>query len=132
MLTEMLKLNPNFQSLPTHIQEVYARLAAAFQEDNHLLYQDPDTLIESTSLGNKQMWTDFLRMEPVQNYIKAQMTQLTQIAQRRAFLSLQQQAVAGNVQAVKEINELSGIMDRSDDNRVVVLHQIARPTTQEA
>jgi hypothetical protein len=124
----MLKLNQSFQQLPIHLQEVYARLSEAFSNTTDNLFKSPEDLAEATQVGNRNQWETFLNFEPTQAFIKQQMTSITQIAQRRAFLALQVQAQSGNVQAVKEINELSGIMSRSDDNRTIVLHQIARPT----
>jgi hypothetical protein len=58
------------------------------------------------------------------------MNHQTQVAQRKTLQALQEAAENGNVQAAKEINELSGIMQAGDNNRVVVLHQIARPKIQ--
>jgi len=127
MLIEMLRNHPSFQDLPLDQQEVYARLAVAMQEDDDTLYCSPDELVERTQIGNRHQWRQFLAMEPVRNYISARISQLTQIAQRRAFLSLQKEAAAGNVQAIKEINELSGIMEQKDNNKVIVLMQIQRP-----
>ena len=58
------------------------------------------------------------------------MSAQAQIAQRKTFQTLQVAAQQGNVQAAKEINELSGILQQYDNNKVIVLHQISRPKIQ--
>lgn len=130
MLTEMLKKHPTFQNLPEEEQLVLARLAVEFEKSSDNLFKSPEELAESTGIGNRFQWATLLVLEPTQSYIKAQMAQLVQIAQRKAFHSLQQMAKTGNVQAAKEINELSGIMTQEETNKVIVLHQISRPSIQ--
>lgn len=129
MLIEMLKQNQPFQMQPLDKQEIIIRLATEFEDNPLALYLTPEELQNKLNLGNKQQWFDFLNLDPVKNYIKTQMAHQSQIAQRKAFKSLQQQALDGNVQAVKEINELSGVMNQGDQNKTVVLHHIQRPKT---
>jgi hypothetical protein len=124
MLTNMLRNNEVFKSYPEEDQEIYLRLAYKFEESSNNLFLGPEELQKHLQLGNKEQWHTLLTMEPTQNFI--QMAEITRIAQRKAFLALQEQAKGGNVQAVKEINELSGIMDKRDDNKIIVLHQIDR------
>jgi formyltetrahydrofolate hydrolase len=127
VLIEMLKKSPVFEPLSEEDKQIFARLAHAFESQSSNLFLAPDELEVSTSVGNRFQWSAFLVLEPVQAYIKTQMAQRTQIAQRKAVFHLEQQAKAGNVQAAKEINVLSGIMSQEDQNKVVILHQIQRP-----
>jgi len=55
------------------------------------------------------------------------LAQMAQIATRRTFKALKEQGESGNVQAIKQINELSGVLNSGDDNKVVVLHRVERP-----
>ena len=123
----MLKKHPTFQNLPEEDRLILARLAAEFEKSSDNLFKSPEELVESTGIGNRFQWATLLVLEPTQSYIKAQMAQLVQIAQRKAFHSLQQMAKTGNVQAAKEINELSGIMAQEETNKVIVLHYVPRP-----
>lgn len=132
MLTEMLKKNPTFQQMNEEDQMVMARLATEFETKTDYLYKSPEELQAATSLGNRFQWAALLNLEPSQGFIKAQMAQITQVAQRKALQDLQKQAMLGNVQAIKEINVLSGIMAQEDTNKIIVLHQITRPQLKEA
>lgn len=104
------------------------RLASQLQENDDLLYLSPQELPEITEIGNQNQWQELLALEPTKHYITQRITQITQVAQRKALQALQEQAKNGNVQAIKEINELSGIMQKRDNNRIIVLHKIERPT----
>lgn len=127
MLMEMLKESKSFQEKTLEQQEVLAALARSFELNPNALYLTPDELTKKLNIGNRDMWFNFLNLEPVRNFIRAEMANQSQIAQRKTFLALASAAQDGNVQAAKEINELSGIMSSADNNRIVVLHQIARP-----
>lgn len=127
MLVEMLKKNQQFNSLPPNRQELFAILATKFEEDPAAIYLTPDELTTHTNTGNKELWVQFLALPPTSQFIKAEMARLTDVAQRKALKSLQAQAMSGNVQAAKEINELAGIYQNQNNNRTVVLHQIKRP-----
>jgi hypothetical protein len=123
----MLKADKQFQDMPYERQDLNARLAAEFIKDQGNLFKTAEELEESTSLGTVDHWHQFLLMNPVMIYIKQQMAAAAQVASRKAFLSLQQEAQAGNVQAVKQINELAGILNKADDNKVIIMHHIPRP-----
>lgn len=130
MLLEMLKESKSFQFKNIEEQEVLALLATTFERSPSYLFLAPEELTQETRIGNKQMWFNFLNLDQVRNYIKSEMAYQAQVAQRRAFLALAKSAEEGNVQAAKEINELSGILSSADNNKIVVLHQIARPEQQ--
>jgi hypothetical protein len=65
-------------------------------------------------------------METTKQYIKAQMAFNVQIAQRKTLQSLEREANEGNVNAAKQINELSGILNNIDTNKIIVLHRVNR------
>lgn len=127
MLTQMLELNVPFQTLPKNQQAIYLKLAETFEMNDDMLLFTPAELSAQTQVGSKQQWHDFLNYDPVKAYIKGQMSSLATVAQRKAFQSLQKKANEGDVGAAKQINELSGIMNSGDSNKVVVMHQIVRP-----
>jgi hypothetical protein len=126
MLIEMLKRNPSFSSLSLEKQEAFAALANEFEDNEFALYLDPNELTAKLGLGNKTQWQEFLSMEPVRQYINGQMAFNSQVATRKTFASLVQNGMRGDTQAVKQINEMSGILNSGDKNRIVVLHQISR------
>lgn len=129
LLLDMLKKSKEFNQLPQHDQEITARLAVQFQDDYRNLYYSPEELEEEYNIP-RYHWQSLLDLQTTQAYIKQQMSKRLDIAQRKAFLSLQAEAQRGNVGAVKEINELSGILNNQDQNRIVILHQVSRPKTQ--
>lgn len=130
MLADTLKASNSFQDRSMGQQEAFLALADTFEKNTEALYYSPDELVNKLQLGNREMWTQFLNLEPVMSYIKAEMSHQARVAQRKAFLSLQKLAQEGNVQAAKEINELSGIMSQADNNKVIVMHQIHRGTVK--
>lgn len=129
MLVEMLKKNKAFQQLNPEKQEILARLATEFQTEFKYLYLNPDELVEETGIGNRSQWQDLLGLDITSAYIKQQMGQQIQIAQRKAIQALTAESLKGNTQAAKQINELSGILNQNDTNRTVILMQIQRPKT---
>lgn len=127
MLTQMLKNSKDFQQLPAERQEILMRLATNFEEHSeHTLHLSPTELSNQLNIGNKNLWQDFLNLEPTRQFIKTQQAFNAQIAQRKAFQALEREANEGNVNAAKQINELSGILNQIDSNRIVVLHRIDR------
>lgn len=127
MLAERIKQSPEFATLPHTEQIIQVRLAEAFSEDQNHLYHTPEELVKLTHIGNKEQWQQFLNKEIVRQYIRGQMASLADVAQRKAFQELQKTAAAGNVQAMKEINEISGIMNNTNNHKIIVLHKIERP-----
>lgn len=130
MLQEMLKQSQAFQELPIPDQQIYYKLSGKFQQSTSYLFMNPEELQDHTSIGTQEQWHNFLNLQEVQNYIKGQMAFLSQIAQRKTFVSLVQSALEGNHQAAKQVQELSGIMNQQDLNRTVVLHYVPRPNSK--
>jgi hypothetical protein len=128
----MLKNSPNYQKMSMQEKEITIRLAEQFEEHSeHTLHLTPLELTETLNIGNKKLWQDFLNLEPTKQFIKAQMAFNAQVAQRKAFQSLEREAISGDVNAAKQINELSGILNNIDTNKIIVLHRINRGETNE-
>lgn len=122
MLTHNIRQYP----IPDEEKEIYLRLASKFQEKTEYLYYSYEELPDATQIGAQSHWQAFLQLEPVQVYIKAQMAEATRVAQRKALLALQKEAELGTVAAAREINELSGIMKKQQEQRTIILHYIER------
>ena len=128
MLTDILKQNEKFNQLPLDTRHAFMVLAELFEGNPHAIYMDPMELAVKLERGNKDQWQSFLQLEPVRGYIKGQMGSQAEVAARKAFQSLTKEAVQGNVQAARQVNELAGIIGGQDANKIVVLHKIERPT----
>lgn len=125
-LTELLQNSESFQSLTPEQQEVFGRLAAEFEDNPLALYLNPLELTTKLQVGNKNLWHTFLQMDSVEAYIRSQMAFDAKVASRKAFGALEFQAKNGDTTAAKQINELAGIYNKTDNLKVVVLHQISR------
>jgi ABC-type lipoprotein export system ATPase subunit len=112
-------------SLPQ--KTILMTLAGRFQSQTDYLFLNPEELQQETSLGSIEQWYALLNLQETKNYIKGQMAFLSQIAQRKTFKELVEMALDGNHQAAKQVQELSGVLNQQDSNRVVVLHRIPRP-----
>jgi hypothetical protein len=112
-------------------QTILMKLASTFQNNTKLLFMEPEELVEETGIGTKDQWNEILRFQETQNFIKGQMAFISQIAQRKTFSSLVQSALGGNAQAAKQVQELSGVLNQVDSNKVIVLHYVPRPKEQE-
>lgn len=127
MLTKMLEEAGTLDPMPLPQKTILLRLANRFQDNTNLLFMNPEELVEHTNIGTREQWESLLKLQETQNFIKGTMQFLSQIAQRKTFQSLVEMALAGNQQAAKQVQELSGIMNQQDQNRTVVLHRIPRP-----
>lgn len=107
-------------------QEITMGLSQKFEQDPSAIYLNPVELQKMYDIGTQEQWQEFLNLEPVRSYIKSQMGFNAQIAQRKAFRSLEKEAIEGDVQAARQINELSGVLSNADQNRIIVLHKIER------
>lgn len=130
-LLDMLEKNPIFQELPLDKKHVLSTLALEFEDNELALYLTPKELTSKLNIGNPDQWSLFLSLDPVRNYIKKETADNIAIAQRKGLLALQQAAASGNVQAAKEINEMAGIYEKADNNKIVILHRVNRPKPKE-
>lgn len=73
------------------------------------------------------MWSTYLAREEVRQRIHAKTTEDIEIAHRVAMNALALQAQNGNIQAIKELNVLSGILNQNNQKQIVT-HFIPRPT----
>jgi hypothetical protein len=117
--------------LPATERQLYLRLADEFDENPLAMHLTPQELTDKLGIGNRHLWQNFLQLEPVKNYIKAQMKFNAQVASRKAFAALERQASNGDTQAARHVNDLAGIFDQQDQRRIVVLHQITRSKPQQ-
>jgi chromosome condensin MukBEF MukE localization factor len=131
MLTQMINESGVLKDKTLPEQTILMKLAARYQENTNFLFLDPEELQTESGIGTKEQWTELLRLQETQNFLKGQMQFLAQIAQRKTFQSLVQSALGGNAQAAKQVQELSGIMNQQDQNRTVVLHYVPRPKETE-
>jgi hypothetical protein len=126
MLTQMINESGVLKDKTLPEQTILMKLAARYQENTNFLFLDPEELQTESGIGTKEQWTELLRLQETQNFLKGQMQFLAQIAQRKTFQSLVQSALGGNAQAAKQVQELSGILNQQDQNRTVVLHYVPR------
>lgn len=130
MLLDMLRTNEAFNRLPTEQKHVLAKLADPFESYPEGIYCTPVELAAKLQIGSHQHWFDFLNMDIVRQYIKAQIAFNLEVGQRRALPTVIKNAGQGDIQAAKMVNDMSGILNSGERNKVVVLHRIVRPTQQ--
>lgn len=130
MLQQMLFSHEPFQQFPPDIKEAYLRLARHLEITPEALAQTPDELEQDTTIP-ADTWARFLNLIPVQQFIRSKMRDLTSIGSRKAIFALSKKAAIGDTQATKQLNELSGILEQSDNNRIIVLHYVPRQKPQE-
>lgn len=128
MLQEMLAAHPIWDTLNLEQQALFTRLAQVFESSDTHLTLNAEELAKTTGIGHRHQWWDFLDLEPVDNYIHRQNERLTKVATRKVLSELQRELQTGNVGAAKEINQIAGILEKSDSNRVIIMHHIPRPT----
>lgn len=132
-LTELLAASPIFTDpdmedfVPLDEQEVYLKQAELFQSRISNLYLDPEELAMELLTGSAEDWEDFLNLEPVKLYVSVRTKNLASMQARKSMKNLQKSASSGDVQAIKYLNELSGVLQNQSDKKVIVLHYIPRP-----
>ena len=67
-----------------------------------------------------------METEPVRQLIHRRATEDIEVAQRKAMGALAKAAQHGNVSAIKELNQLSGILNQNN-NKQFITHYIPRP-----
>lgn len=77
----------------------------------------------------EEVWSEYLQREEVRQRIRAKTVEDIEIAHRQALNALAKEASRGNVQAIKELNNLSGILNQNN-NKQIVTHYIPRPEPQ--
>jgi uncharacterized membrane protein YdfJ with MMPL/SSD domain len=130
MLTKMFDESEAFNKLDQPTRTILYVLGNTFQQSTEYLFMSPEELQKNTESGTVDQWTKLLQLQETQNFIKGTMAFLSQISQRKTFQSLVSMAMSGNAQAAKQVQELSGIMNQVDTNKIIVLHRIPRPTEE--
>ena len=86
----------------------------------------PQELQDLTSIP-LDMWYEFINTnEEVRQFIQRRTNEDIEFAHRKALSALAEEASRGNVQAIKELNNLSGILNQSN-NKQIITHYIPRP-----
>lgn len=89
----------------------------------------PTELEQLTKIDAKE-WHQFIsNNEQVRQLIHRRTNEDIEIAQRKALQALGKEAGRGNVQAIKELNQISGILNQQN-NKQFITHFIPRPQTQ--
>lgn len=113
-----------------NIQEMLkAKMTRLITEIPNFYQLTPQELHEKTNIP-QESWRDFLDQESTRQLIHRRITEDTEIAQRKAMQALSKEAQRGNVQAIKELNQLSGIMNQNN-NKQFITHYIPRPQQKE-
>lgn len=127
MLTQDIQKHPIWEDLPLDKQDIFLRMAEVFESTDKNLTLDAEQLTQQTRVAHRHQWWEFLDLEPVQNYINQQQQRLTKVAARKTLQELQKELTNGNVGAGKEINQMASVFEKTDNNKIIILHRIPRP-----
>lgn len=123
----MLQSSPVLSTFSEEKVDILMRLAYVFEEESEKAIQlGPDELAKAFGIGNKDQWKEFLQLTPVENFIKSEIAFLAQVAVRRNLPGLSAAAKSGDVQSIKLINDMAGILNTGDSNKIFVLHKVNR------
>lgn len=75
-------------------------------------------------------WLSYLNLDSTRQEIHKRTAEDIEIAQRKALTALSREAQRGNVQAIKEINQISGILNQNN-NKQFITHYIPRPQQEQ-
>lgn len=104
---------------------IQAKLFQIEKATNNFFRLSPDELESITDIP-AQTWSEYLQKEEVRQRIAARLNEEIEISHRQALTALAKEAQRGNVQAIKELNNLSGILNQQN-NKQIVTHYIPRP-----
>lgn len=85
----------------------------------------PEELEAQTGIS-QTVWLEYLNKESTRQLINKRTAEDIEFAQRKALQALTKEAQRGNVQAIKEINQISGILNQNN-NKQFITHYIPRP-----
>lgn len=105
-----------------------SKLMRLITEIPNFYQMTPQELQDKTNVSQEH-WRDFLDEESTRQLIHRRLTEDTEVAHRKALQALSKEAQRGNVQAIKELNALSGILNQNN-NKQFITHYIPRPTTE--
>lgn len=132
-LTDLLKHCPEFTDsdhenyVPVHKQTLYLKMAESYQSRQSHLYEDPEELVETTQMGTSELWEEFINFDPVQLYASARSKRLASVAARNSIRNLQKRVKEGDVQAIKYLNEVFGVLNAQNQQGTIILHYVPRP-----
>ena len=129
MLRKMVEQHPLFKSLPKMLQWAYPQLADLFERDPENIFRTTDELADQHPEFSRDVWDEFLQFEPVKQFISVRTKRFIEQSARKAQRKLAEEAESGNVQAVKQLQELAGLLDAKENNKIIVTHFV--PRTQE-
>lgn len=104
---------------------IQQKLSQIEKETSNFHRLSPTQLFEKTNIP-EQYWSDYLQQEDVRQRIANRLNDEIEIAHRQALIALAKQAAQGNVQAIKELNQISGILNQNN-NKQYITHYIPRP-----
>ena len=110
---------------------ITAKLMKISKEIPDFHTMSPSELSKTTNISH-DIWYEFLNNnEEIRQYIHRRTNEDIEIAHRKAMQALGDQASNGNVQAIKELNQLSGILNQNN-NKQIVTHYIPRPRQEDS
>lgn len=112
--------------MTTPRQLVLSKLQKLEKETPYFHKLSPLQLFQATNIP-EDVWSEYLQREDVRQRINAKTSEDIEIAHRQAMFALAKQAASGNVQAIKELNALSGILNQNNAKQIIT-HYIPRPT----
>jgi hypothetical protein len=111
--------------MPTPQELIQQKLFQLEQSTPNFHILTPQQLEKLTNIPEAQ-WNHYLNQEATRQRIAQRMNEDFEIAHRQALTALAKEASKGNVQAIKEFNALSGILNQNN-NKQIVTHYIPRP-----
>lgn len=129
-LQTLLTNNKGFQKLPTIQKTIFLEMADAFQKDHDNLARYPEELAIFHPPFTTAQWSQFIDLEPTRQFIRKRMQDKADVAERKLFQMLENEALGGNVNAARE---LKSFVQKStgSDKTVVILHSVPRPKTRD-
>jgi hypothetical protein len=73
------------------------------------------------------LWERLLGTSPIRQYIGRRQKEFVVESHRKGLRALAKEAAGGNVQANKELKELTGLFNSEESRTIVILHRISRP-----
>lgn len=107
-------------------QAITQKLVKIAYETPNFHQLTPQELSNQTGIP-LDIWYEFITTdEEIRQFIQRRINEDIEIAHRKALQALAKEAAKGNVQAIKELNQLSGILNQNN-NKQFITHHIPRP-----
>ncbi len=105
------------------INQKLQKLELEIRDFHHLTLQQ----LEQRTNIPQIIWSNHLNKEDTRQRITQRLNEDIEIAHRASLHALTKEAQKGNIQAIKELNQLSGILNQNNTKQIVT-HYIPRPT----